>query len=291
MTYRLGGLRELFEESGILLAKQRQGNRQLLSLSQAVREDGRKLVHSGKTPFQTWLQELNPNAVLDTDGLVPFSHWITPPEIPKRFTTQMYLYNLPSDDTNPLPSITVCAAPPDPAKGTGESFIPSSDGGVENTAATFLPAQTWLHLARSGSIILYPPQFLLLHLISQFLDDDGVPSQQRVQRLKDFISRQPEDGSPPWTDKCILPRTSALRYPGADGKLVVTLDEAGSEWEGDEQEGYGGGGTGLTGDPDRVILVKWNGDVPREMEVRNKKDVVEGGRAGNNVERDKAVKL
>ena len=189
MAYRLGALRELFEESGILLAKQRQGSQQFVSMSQAIREEGRKLVHAGKMPFHTWLQEQNPNSVLDTDGLIPFSHWITPANIPKRFTTQMYLYTLPSDDSNPLPSTAVPTIPPDPGSDTRQSFHPSSDGGVENTAATFLPAHTWLHLAQTGSIILFPPQFLILPRISKFLNNDIIPSHQRMQPMKDFIYR------------------------------------------------------------------------------------------------------
>lgn len=54
-AYRLGALRELFEESGLVLAKNR-GFGRLLELNEETRDAGRKQVHSGEVSFQTWLQ-------------------------------------------------------------------------------------------------------------------------------------------------------------------------------------------------------------------------------------------
>lgn len=276
-AYRVGALRELFEESGILLARQLAEPFKLISIAQTTREKGRKLVHSDKMLFQAWLDQQSSNAVLDTDGLIPFSHWITPPTIPRRFTTQMYIYFLPSEDSKPIPS----AAQPLP-KGTGApaldpkqetaDFTPTPDGNIENTAATFLPAQTWLDLAQRGSIILFPPQFLLLHLISQLLDNDTISPPQRIQQLRDFIYRTPEDGSsPPWSEKCISPYALPMPRPRGDGKVALGLDKPGPEVA----------SSGLQGDKERVVLVKWSKEGPRELEVRMRSEVVAESRSSD----------
>jgi 8-oxo-dGTP pyrophosphatase MutT (NUDIX family) len=270
-AYRVGALRELFEESGILLARKQAGSRQLVSVPQAARGEGRRSVHSDKTPFQAWLRQQCPNAVLDTDNLIPFSHWITPSNIPRRFTTQMYIYLLPSEDSNDLPqtaepTLTEADNLRTSSHQEDRDFNATSDGGLENTAATFHPAHTWLHLAQSGAIILFPPQFLLLHLISQFLENDQTsPRAQRRQRLEDIILSKQQDGSPPWSAKCISPYALAMSEPRADGKVVLALDKPGPEVE----------NTGLKGDEERVVLVKWNKDGPRELEVKWRREVVE----------------
>jgi 8-oxo-dGTP pyrophosphatase MutT (NUDIX family) len=277
-AYRVGALRELFEESGILLARQDGERNDLISIPQTAREEGRKLVHSDRTSLQAWLSRQNPDAVLDTDGLIPFSHWITPSNIPRRFTTQMYLYILPSKDPDSTPE---AAEPPTTShkKDTNPNilttnptadFTPTSDGSLENTAATFSRASTWLTLAQSGTIILFPPQFLLLHLIARFLDHPSYPPQQRIQQLLSFIHQQPnpDDGTPPWSHKYISPYALTLAHPREDGKVVLALDKPGPEVE----------GFGLKGDGERVVLVKWRKEGPRELEVRMKREVLEEGR-------------
>ena len=89
-----------------------------------------------------------------TENLVPFTRWISPTNLPKRFSTQMYLYMLPLSSS---PSSSPAAAGA-PAK---EAIIPipTHDGGLEHTAATFDDATVWLDRARKGDIILFPPQF------------------------------------------------------------------------------------------------------------------------------------
>lgn len=54
-VYRLGAVRECFEESGILLAKDASG--QLLQIEDGIREEGRRAVHSNKVKFAEWLKE------------------------------------------------------------------------------------------------------------------------------------------------------------------------------------------------------------------------------------------
>jgi 8-oxo-dGTP pyrophosphatase MutT (NUDIX family) len=54
-AYRLGAIRECFEESGILLAK-RKGSDQLLEVPEEEREKARKDIHAGKVKFPEWVE-------------------------------------------------------------------------------------------------------------------------------------------------------------------------------------------------------------------------------------------
>lgn len=149
---------------------------------------------------------------IHSENLIPFTRWITPHGPPKRFTTQMYLYMLPLASEASRPSGL-------PQTDLNQAIIPTPthDGGVEHTAATFDDARAWLGRARAGDIILFPPQFYLLHLVSEFLrpqpsTPEGPPQQQReyyqAQRnaLLEFLKRTPTS-------------TSASAGPGAGGGL------------------------------------------------------------------------
>lgn len=54
--YRMAAIRETFEESGILLAKNA-GFGRLIEVPEAEREEGRRKVHSNEIPFQKWLAQ------------------------------------------------------------------------------------------------------------------------------------------------------------------------------------------------------------------------------------------
>ena len=54
--YRLAAIRETFEESGILLARNN-GFGRLIEVPINERDEGRKLVHGGKIEFTKWLSQ------------------------------------------------------------------------------------------------------------------------------------------------------------------------------------------------------------------------------------------
>ena len=87
---RTAATRELFEEAGVLLA--RDAGKQAETLQVMTQEQLRKRVLGGAPA----------NAVLSlaglawsTDGLVPWSHWITPSIEPKRFSARFFIAELP----------------------------------------------------------------------------------------------------------------------------------------------------------------------------------------------------
>ncbi|OAQ79429.1 NUDIX hydrolase domain-containingprotein [Purpureocillium lilacinum] len=259
-AYRLGAVRECFEETGILLAKK---DGALIELPPAQRDEMRKKVHANEVNFVEWVRSLGGEP--DTAGLVPFTRWITPVGgPPKRFTTQMYVYMLPISRTK-VPS---------------EMFIPTADGGVEHTAAQFAPATTWLERARQGSIIVFPPQYFLLHMLSRFLTGGTASLEEgplhftaQRKKLRAFLRRVPtadtEKGRAhptaaiAWADKVMCPYHFKITTP--DGRVVLGLDKPGPELEGEEDRG---------GDWERVMLVKFGTGGAREVEVRLREDVL-----------------
>ena len=250
LPYRIGAIRELFEETGILLAKESFNSTSLLKVSDEARLAGRKAVHSGKIPFPQWLKEQSSSAVLHTEGLIPFTHWITPPNVPKRFTTQMYVYFVHLKETN------------------NPSIHATSDE-VETMHPEYKVASEWIKLAQKGDVILFPPQFLLLHLVAQFLDVEGTRSAyghvtaaeivERRRKLYEFIT---QDRSPvPWTEKYISPIGGPLNK---DKRQTLMLNSPGPELK----------NSGLVGDDSRVVVASFQKEGPRQLEVRWKSEVL-----------------
>jgi hypothetical protein len=198
--------------------------------------------------------------------LIPFTRWITPPNVPKRYTTQMYLYFLPLASEQ----ATVASGKGiGPLPTTDEAVIatPKHDGGIEHTSARFLSPSRWLELARAGKIILFPPQFFLLYQVAQFLDAKSSTQplsnevlQQQRQQLKDYLRKPAGPDEPSWADACISP--IALMTKSKDGRGILALDKPGPELVGSNRRGL----------KQWVVPVSFRKDGPREVDVMLRKD-------------------
>jgi len=96
LALRIGGVRETFEECGVLLARPKGsqalvGADRLRALDQSHRAD----LEAGKLAFADLVA--GEGLVLALDLLVPFAHWITPVRMPKRFDTHFFLAVAPAD--------------------------------------------------------------------------------------------------------------------------------------------------------------------------------------------------
>lgn len=189
----------------------------------------------------------------------------------------MYLYMLP-----------LSAPVVGPAGGLEQDIMiqtPTHDGGLEHTAAAFDDPSTWMSRAQSGEIILFPPQFFLLHIVSQVLkgrqDSAGqimTTNQYQSERdaLLEYLNRTPivradisggqkklhPTAAIPWADKAISPTVLFMRR--SDGRVVLGLDKPGPELKGTKRGGVW----------DRVVLLHFKGEGPRNVEVRWREDVV-----------------
>ncbi|KAG9232945.1 hypothetical protein BJ875DRAFT_485603 [Amylocarpus encephaloides] len=263
-TYRLGAVRECFEESGILLARKK-GDKsgELLQVDENEREKARKEIHGGKIRFEDWVERVG--GEIDAESLIPFTRWVTPTNLPKRFTTQMYLYFLPLQA-----SVSSKSTIP----------VPTHDGGLEHATAAFSPCSSWLHQAKSNQIILFPPQYYLMHLLAPFLtassssasSSSSPPSNTELQRQRDavleFLDGDGDGMGVKWAFKVMSPTSLLMRK--SDGRVVLALDKPGPELK----------GSGRKGDTLRVVLVKFGKGGPRDVEVRWRKDVLDEERTG-----------
>lgn len=170
----------------------------------------------------------------------------------------MYIYFLPLTQTNN--SVTTQSVIP----------TPTSDGGLEHTAALFAPCSTFLSQAAKNEIILFPPQFYLLYLLAPFLTppSSSTPSVEELQRQREnileFLKTDGGDGSGVlWKDKVMSPIGLFLRK--SDGRSVLGLDKPGPELK----------DSGRGGDKDRVVLVKFGKEGPTNVEVRLRKEVLD----------------
>jgi 8-oxo-dGTP pyrophosphatase MutT (NUDIX family) len=96
LGFRIAGVRETFEESGILLARPK-GSSELVDAKRAdeLATAHRAALNEGKISFQNILTDNG--LVLALDALVPYAHWITPEGMPKRFDTWFFLAAAPPE--------------------------------------------------------------------------------------------------------------------------------------------------------------------------------------------------
>ena len=256
-AYRLAAIRETFEESGVLLAKRADGTeaRSLLQLHPDDIDSGRLAVANERVRFEEWLGQVG--GVPDLENLIPFTRWLTPPNLQRRYTTQMYLYMMPLADVD--------APPP---------YVPTADN-TEVMAAEFAPAAEWVDRAQRNEVILFPPQMYLLSLLAPFLASTPGPVDQETlsterRRLAELVrdGRAPDEDARtfvPWADRVISPQMAG-RIRTADGqdRTVMVLDSPGPELRGKR------GGDSYRA----IVLSNMPPGPPRDIQVRRRAEVL-----------------
>ena len=95
VAFRIGAIRESFEECGVLFAREK-GALDYLSASRLQELDvWRDRFNAGTCDMLTFAREEGLEFVLDAFG--HFAHWITPDLMPKRFDTHFFLARAPED--------------------------------------------------------------------------------------------------------------------------------------------------------------------------------------------------
>ncbi len=96
LKFRIAGVREAFEECGVLLARKR-GQRALIAAAdlKAIEEKWRAKLAKDEASIIDLVEA--EDLEIATDLMVPFAHWITPTFVPKRFDTWCFLAEAPQD--------------------------------------------------------------------------------------------------------------------------------------------------------------------------------------------------
>jgi len=94
------GIRELFEEAGVLLAETEQGNTVPFHGRENLFHESRNLLHQEKMSFYDILRK--EGLYCAAQRLVHIDHWVTPEFSPIRFDTRFFVARLP-EGHEPLP--------------------------------------------------------------------------------------------------------------------------------------------------------------------------------------------
>src|SRR5215813_462633 len=96
LKFRVAGVREAFEECGILLARKR-GERAVIAAADLKGIEDRWRTKLAKDEASIVDLVEAEDLELATDLMVPYAHWITPTFAPKRFDTWFFLAEAPED--------------------------------------------------------------------------------------------------------------------------------------------------------------------------------------------------
>jgi 8-oxo-dGTP pyrophosphatase MutT (NUDIX family) len=151
--------RELFEEAGVLLARDRGAQHETLQVGS--QEQLRHRVLTGTSA--TAVLELA-GLAWATEGLVPWAHWITPSVETKRFSARFFVGELPAGQ---IPKF-------DATETVDQVWVTPSDG-----------------LARAGELALPPPQVRTLWELAQHhsLDEVMAAAKQRAEEPHPIMPR------------------------------------------------------------------------------------------------------
>lgn len=99
IAHRLAAIRELFEEAGVLLA--RDARRRPVAIADPVTHDRfaryRREIHAGTVAMQSVVEREKLRVALD--AIVPFARWITPPIDVRQFDAWFFMTRVPPDQT------------------------------------------------------------------------------------------------------------------------------------------------------------------------------------------------
>lgn len=93
--YWFGAVREVFEETGVLLARTQDGEWAPDTTSSEVLESWREKLMNNTTSLAEIVMDENMRVVLD--DVVYFAHWITPEAEPRRYDTRFFAAALPEE--------------------------------------------------------------------------------------------------------------------------------------------------------------------------------------------------
>jgi 8-oxo-dGTP pyrophosphatase MutT (NUDIX family) len=158
-AFFVAAARELFEEAGVLLARDRRGS--LVSLADASAHERfmnyRAKVHGGTAVLTAILERERLSLALD--ALVPFAHWVTPAIDTRRFDTRFFVARVPPGQ------------------------MPAHDE-KETIASGWMTARDALDRCRRDEIILPPPTWTTLRELEPFTSVEAAMTWARNRTIE-----------------------------------------------------------------------------------------------------------
>lgn len=187
---RVAAARELFEETGILLASG--------PLDRAAAEKSRRALLDGSTTFEAAIEALG--VELDGRALAYAGRWLTPPFVPTRFDARFFLAAAPADQ---VPEIW-------PGELVGGEWI-TPDAALEK----------W----RSAKALLHPPALHILRCLAADPPPACLGALVDPPHVRDFVAERLEFQAGlllvPLRTPTLPPATHTNCYLVGEGELVV----------------------------------------------------------------------
>lgn len=159
--------REVFEESGVLLARRKDGSELLNLAGSEELQSARSLLAGHKLAFGQLLSDMG--LVLWTDLFCPCAHWVTPPSEPRRYSTFFFRAKMPQGQ---------CA-----------------DGKTSEAVRTGWANPEWLlEQQRAGALIIMPPTISNLCDLTQAQNVTEACAQRQTVHVYPEPTRK-EDGT------------------------------------------------------------------------------------------------
>lgn len=162
--YHVAAARELFEEAGVLLARDAGGD--FIALAGANAHERfkahRSAIHRGRSTLRAVV--VGEQLRLALDALVIFAHWVTPPIDTRQFDTRFFMTRVPPHQT------------------------PAHDE-LETTHSGWLTPSEAIAQSLNGDIVLPPPTWSTLRELENFASVEEALRWASVRRI---VRRQPE---------------------------------------------------------------------------------------------------
>jgi 8-oxo-dGTP pyrophosphatase MutT (NUDIX family) len=158
IAYHVAAARELFEEAGVMLARDATGA--FVSLAGSEVHDrfkqARSAVHGGTTTMRALVE--GEGLRLALDALVLFAHWVTPPIDTRQFDTRFFMARVPPHQT------------------------PAHDD-TETTDSDWIRPSDAIAASARGDIVLPPPTFTTLRELEPFASVDDTLAWAQKRRI------------------------------------------------------------------------------------------------------------
>ena len=186
LSFHVAASRELFEEAGVLLARDTSGRP--VSLANAADHDRFKLHRAELNAGRRTLREIveAERIRLALDDLVHYAHWVTPPIEIRRFDTQFFVTRVPAEQT------------------------PAHDDHEATDSVWITPADAIAAVGR-GEIVLPPPTWASLRELQRF---PSVDAALRWAETRTVYRREPRvTTDPDGIRRIVLPGDPSLPEP------------------------------------------------------------------------------
>jgi 8-oxo-dGTP pyrophosphatase MutT (NUDIX family) len=194
VAYHVAAVRELFEEAGVLLARDAHGA--FVSLAGADDhtrvKQARHDVHDARTTLRAVVERERLRLALD--ALILFAHWVTPPVDTRQFDTRFFMTRVPPHQT------------------------PAHDE-TETTHSAWVRPSDAIAQAIAGDIVLPPPTWTTLRELEAFTSVEDAMAWARARRI---VRRMPIAVERDGLRMLLLPGDPLHPDPAGDERPIET---------------------------------------------------------------------